>query len=331
MIGTGTLTAYAGQLVEFSGSGSLSAMWSVPGGAAIIEGSGSLSAKASERGAATLSGSGSLTCSASTPVFGSVSLSGTCSIECSATTPPLVYHVWAAISLFDGQSTYSATAERVISFLGYAMVSGFIDRSKIIPRDLLSSIASAGIFSCSIDHFLYSVSQIDGNSYIAFQLNNYPAISEEDRTWVVNLDTGASSQYDHYGFISFFTDLNTNISYGLASDGIYELTGTTDAGNPINALIDFGRSDLGISQKKKVPCLYLGASSDSNMILKVDADEQVYYYEARSNSTEIKNHRVDIGKGLIGNYWNFTLLNQDGCNFDLETITFDPIKLSRTI
>jgi hypothetical protein len=126
-------------------------------------------------------------------------------------------------------------------------------------------------------------------------------------------------------------DTGDGYCYGIADDGIYRLDGDTDAGIDIDALLEIGRSDLGIPNKKKIINVYAGVSSTGKMYLKVDADEQVYTYEARSSSTAIKTHRFDAGKGLEGNYYNLTLINQDGCDFDLETIHFEPIALKGKI
>lgn len=156
-----------------------------------------------------------------------------------------------------------------------------------------------------------------------------PSLDTEGMVWVVNADTGASSQYEQYGFNSFFT--RDGESFGVAEDGIYRLHGDDDVGLNISALADFGRSNFGTSFKKKCPYIYLGVGSDGMLYLKVDADGESYVYEMRNNSEAIENHRVDVGKGLEGNFWNFTLINKDGSDFDLATVQFEPLISSRRI
>jgi hypothetical protein len=41
--------------------------------------------------------------------------------------------------------------------------------------------------------------------------------------------------------------------------------------------------------------------------------------------------RVDIGRGLRSNYWNFELMNREGADFEIDTIKFMPIVLERRI
>lgn len=155
-----------------------------------------------------------------------------------------------------------------------------------------------------------------------------PDVDESSRVWVMNLDTGASSQYEGYGFNSFYESEGSY--YGVADDGIYLLEGHTDSGISIDALVEFGLSNLGTTYKKAVKNVYLGVGSSGKMYLKVKADAETYIYEARSSSTEIMNHRVDVGRGLNGTYFNFTLVNK-GNEFDLETISFEPFTMSRKI
>lgn len=147
-------------------------------------------------------------------------------------------------------------------------------------------------------------------------------LPSDSRVWVVNLDTGASTQYDDYGFNSFFE--YDGDEYGVTEDGIYKLNTDAAAGS----LVDFGRSDFGSPKLKRVPNVYIGASSDNELYLKVEADGSEYTYQARSYG-DMTNHRVDPGRGLKGVYWNFTLIADD--DFDLETVTFEPIPLSRKI
>ena len=157
-----------------------------------------------------------------------------------------------------------------------------------------------------------------------------PGVDPESRVWVVNTDTGASVQYDDYGFNSFFE--RDGEYFGVAEDGIYKLSGTTDAGVPIEGLVDYGTSTFGTAQRKRLMNVYVGVSSTNRMLLKVSVDGDTYIYEARSSeSGHLKHHRFDLGRGLAGTHWRLQLLNKSGCDFDLESVEFEPVILSRKI
>ena len=157
-----------------------------------------------------------------------------------------------------------------------------------------------------------------------------PGVDPDAQVWVVNTDTGATVQYDDYGFNSFFE--RDGEYFGVAEDGIYKLSGTTDAGLPINSLIDFGRSTFGTPQRKRLMNFYAAVISPQRMILRVEADGQTYTYDARSSSsTALKHHRFDLGRGLAGTHWRIEVLNRAGCDFDIESLEFEPVVLSRKI
>lgn len=194
---------------------------------------------------------------------------------------------------------------------------------------LLGTITATDEYTLIGNYLVGIEAEITGAFFSAPTVGDVPALDSTARVWVVNIDTGASGQYENYGYNSYLE--RDGVSYGLAENGIFRLDGDTDNGTEIDALIDYGRINLGTQKKKLTLKVYAAVGSDGKMYLKVDADEQVYYYEARSSSIAIKNHRFDIGRGLRGNYFNFTLMNQDGADFDLETLTFKPVILSRKI
>lgn len=200
--------------------------------------------------------------------------------------------------------------------------------TRIAIAEILDSMTASGDFTL-IGEFLVSMEDgmtlfhsLDGQSSTA-------ALNSASRVWVVNMENGASGQYDNYGFNSFFE--SDGKYYGVADDGIYELDGDDDNGAEILALIQAGKSDLGTPRQKRIENVYAGVSSEGKLLLKVEADGQSYTYEARSSSETLENHRFDVGKGLRGNYYDFTLLNQNGDDFDLESISFEPVVLSRKI
>jgi hypothetical protein len=179
----------------------------------------------------------------------------------------------------------------------------------------------------------YGVSQLSALTAMSLQAQavaGHAALDDVGRVWVVNMESAASTQYSNYGFNSFF--VRNGESYGVADDGIYRLTGDTDLLEPIDAQINLGSNRLGASTDKRLPAVYINAASDGKLIMKVEVDGAApYYYEARSSSDTLDNHRVDTGRGLKGNNWTFTLMNQDGDDFELANLEFVPLQGSRRI
>lgn len=159
-----------------------------------------------------------------------------------------------------------------------------------------------------------------------------PLVSLDDDwnvVWVVNAETGGSTRYENYAFNSFaFID---GAYYGCRADGIYRLDGDTDAGDPIQAMVSFGKQDFGTSAMKSVTNAYVGLSSAGRMFLKVRVGDHDYTYAARGSSEHLQAQRFDIGRGLRGTYIEFELYNADGDDFELASVEFVAIPLSRRI
>jgi len=162
-----------------------------------------------------------------------------------------------------------AQAEFILVIDSYGQITTTITGTKEYIAQLLSTLNASGTVS-SLGEFLVSIdsSGVFQTSAIGI-VNDRPSVDFEGRVWVVNMDTGASSQYDNYGYNSFFE--RDGQYYGVADDGIYLLDGDDDEGDDIDALIEFGRSSLydvdgnRINRKKKIVNVYVGVSSDNKM------------------------------------------------------------------
>jgi len=209
-----------------------------------------------------------------------------------------------------------------------------ITGSHIYISQLLASMQTTdtftviGSFLASFDTSIITGDVVIATSGIAATIDNVAALDTTARVWVVNMDTNATGQYDNYGYLSFYSHEGKN--YGIARDGIYELTGSTDNGIKIDALIDFGRSTLGSDYKKRVTSAYLGVSSSGKLLLTVEADGQTRTFEMKDSSTTMTKQRVNMGSMLSGHYWDFILKN-NGYSFDLDSIMFEIMQLNRRL
>jgi hypothetical protein len=145
--------------------------------------------------------------------------------------------------------------------------------------------------------------------------------------WAVNRDNSASSQYEQFGFNSFFQ--RGTEYYGVANDGVYLLGAGNDAGADISALIEMGRTNLGYTSWKRVREVLLGVGSSGELYLKVDVDGQVYVYRTRSYGEAVRDRTVEVGWNVMGDYWDFTLVNPNGADFNLASVSFYPVPLPR--
>lgn len=156
-----------------------------------------------------------------------------------------------------------------------------------------------------------------------------PIFDSTSEVWVLNADTRANSTYENFGYNSFA--MLDGRYYGCKSDGLYLLEGDTDDGLPIRASVNFGLQNFGRSELKRISNCYMGVSSSGTMYLKVTVEGNEYIYSARKDDSSLKIQRVDVGKGLRANYFQFEVYNSDGCDFDLSTVEFAAVVLDRRI
>ena len=156
-----------------------------------------------------------------------------------------------------------------------------------------------------------------------------PDTETPSEVWVLNAETMGATRYEGFEFNSYAKIGNSY--YGCAADGLHLLEGDTDAGDPVRAMVSFGKQDFGTTTLKRISNAYVGLRSDGKLFLKVTAEGSDYLYAARDYDENRKVQRFDIGKGLCANYIEFELYNEDGDDFELASVEFAAVPVSRRI
>ena len=157
-----------------------------------------------------------------------------------------------------------------------------------------------------------------------------PTYESPGTVWVLNDDSGATSTYTNYPFNSYA--VLGGRAYGLRADGLYLLEGSNDAGANIRASVAFGKQDFGTTINKRVTDVYIGVASDGQLLLKViTADQDEFVYVQQRSSPKHQVQRFVPGKQLHGNFLAFELFTNDNTTFDLSSIEFTAVPLTRRI
>jgi hypothetical protein len=233
------------------------------------------------------------------------------------------------VSSLVAEDVTSMERDLVLILTSTGQIQSTLELTREQALELITEITAASVLNLSGIYLLQLVSEGHALSLATYNINDRPDLHESGAVWVVNLESGASSVYEQYGFNSFFT--RNGVNYGVAHDGIYRLDGEQDQNELIQALAQLPKTDMGDSRIKNVPQVYAGIASGNRMILKVEADGQTYYYHAEGSNETMTNQRFKIGRGLQGRYWTLTLLNHDGCDFELDTIEFEPVVQQRRL
>jgi hypothetical protein len=161
--------------------------------------------------------------------------------------------------------------------------------------------------------------QYDLNAYtqvVSYLQAEYNILANEAfYGWIINLDTKAVSRYEGFDFNSL------DGQFGAMSDGIYQLSGTTNNGTAINAFIQTGRFDFGTPFKKRVQYAYLAASSSGDLQLSMTANGDTNDYTV-TPETEVNTVKAKLGLGPYDRYWQAKVSNVDGSDFELYSTEF---------
>lgn len=159
--------------------------------------------------------------------------------------------------------------------------------------------------------------------------------ADEYAGWVLNTKLGAVTEYRNFPFNSFAKWQNRY--FGFRDEGMYELTGDTDAGEDIDAWVRTALETFATNQFKRVPELYLGWRSDEKMLLKVitrdektDAIIEDHYLLNERPAATMGPNRIKAG-AMKSVYFAFELHNTEGGDFSLDEIAFHPVILDRRL
>lgn len=198
--------------------------------------------------------------------------------------------------------------------VGSAMVAGALAEMLLEASGVVSDTLS---FDGVVEMVLEAIGRVGG----------LPIVPDTSETWVYGTETGGTTRYT-FGCNSF-AKIGDKY-YGASAAGIHLLEGDTDDGKPIQAAIGFGTPKFGTSALKGLTDCYVGMSSSGHLYLRVTANCRTYTYRTRAFDRLMKEQRIDCGLGLRATVFGLELVNQ-GADFDLESIEFRVVPLSRRI
>ena len=225
------------------------------------------------------------------------------------------------------QDMTSAMADIVIVFTSTGAIASVFSVNRELAQSTIDAMTASGTYSLLAVRAIDIITSALGLSRDMLVIDGVPSLDDYGLVWCVNMDTGASSQYEQYGFNSFFE--RDGYYYGVAEDGIYQLDGDDDAGNDIASLIDFGTNNLGVLGKKGVQNVHVGTSDGTDMYLQVETASGTATYQLEACQKGTTGWRAKIPFNVQGTEWRFVLIATGA--FELDGVEFVPIKLSRRL
>lgn len=219
------------------------------------------------------------------------------------------------------------------SLRAYSIVAVAISESMEIAYGLLAlGSTNASILSQILADDSY-LAQAIANAIVMHTVQtgggDAPPFANPGTVWVVNAENAASSTYSDFEFNSYARIGGRY--YGLRPEGLYSLDADEDDWGPVIGRVDFGRLNFGGTEQKRVTDVYAGMSTSGTMYLRVTADGETYTYRSNRKSAELQTERFVPGKGIKANWLGFELVNAEDTDFELSTIEFHAIRLTRRI
>jgi hypothetical protein len=151
----------------------------------------------------------------------------------------------------------------------------------------------------------------------------------EIETWVINMEGDAfgTTQYQNFDFNSY-AEIDGHF-YGAGAGGLVLLEGDTDDGVPIQSVVSLGKLGSSVRLKKTFEECFLGLSSAGNMFVKVIAEGREFIYKTKAYDPEMQVQRATFGKGLRTNYVTLEIYNEEGADFELDSVQFVAADLVR--
>ena len=188
---------------------------------------------------------------------------------------------------------------------------------EITSTTVLPAITGAAVMQS--DQLLVSVVTLPSLTTVAIADNGVALTSA---TYVFNTENMAATEYSNYDFIAMA--MFNGVPVGIGGTGVYELSGTDDAGTNIDVDVLSGFDDLGTDDLKRIPSAYVGYKSDGNIQFQVSIDGEpavrTYAVAKISHTAGIKRGRAKPGRGLKSRYWQVGVKNVAGSDIELDDL-----------
>ena len=220
----------------------------------------------------------------------------------------------------DSVSNTLSLSDAYSTSIGYASA---VDSSQLA----LSSYASATItVSGVVDSVLGLASSVAAaynvvaSTMSTLLLSDTSGVVNSRRVqYAVNANTGGVAEYSGFDFDGFTR--SGQRTYAFTPTGVFALApGADDAGQPIDASVDFGDKTLGSVGNKFIEYVHLGVDTDGTVDVTLVADgvSRTYPAATRDGMT-----RAPTAKGIVGRKWGVHVAIKDATRAELDAVDIE--------
>lgn len=155
-------------------------------------------------------------------------------------------------------------------------------------------------------------------------------IAETYRTWVINVQNEALSEYTNHSFNSY-ANFNDK-TFAAGPSGLFELSGETDNSTAIPWVLRTGFHDDKDVHQKRLHELVMSLRHDAPVRVRVWTDESTFYdYTLVNYRTTLQQVRIKTGKGLKSRYYRIELAGAGGTNFEIDSLLAPYVPVGRRV
>ena len=151
-------------------------------------------------------------------------------------------------------------------------------------------------------------------------------------TWCLNTRKSAITEYDNFDFNSYTVFQGKVIAAN--ANGLVELgLQDNDAGTAIDAVMTTGQESFASSLHKRVPRIYVGYSTDGDMrfsTITVEGGTRTYALDY-NGVVGTQQRRIGVGKGPRSRFWQFSVANVNGADFEINDLNVFVTKIKRRV
>lgn len=225
-------------------------------------------------------------------------------------------------SVADGASEYNLRVELELESVGEA------DTELTLIGDGDGDVTSVGV--ADAEYWLETETDIVTTS-MAHATSHYFIKNPGAVAWVMNTETAAPSWYSNWQFVDMVQLADRVLAVG--PEGLVEMGADSDAGNEIDAELEYGFTDFGAEQKKRIDAFWFGYTSSDVVEVEVETiDGPGYSYRMQARDADSpRNNRVRPAKGLNARYWRIKVRNTDGADVAVDSISADVVPSARRL
>lgn len=166
--------------------------------------------------------------------------------------------------------------------------------------------------------------------YVFINGNGEAVIGEVYRTWAMNTQNEALTEYTNYNFNSY-ANFNGKL-YAAGATGLFVVQGKLDNNAGVIWSLQTGFHDDNNPQLKRLHELVMSVRHDAAVRVRVWTDEITFYDYTLANFREqLQQVRVKTGKGLRSKFYRIELTSMGGTDFQIDSLNVPYVIVNRRI